>query len=286
MPKIVRVGKRGSSSRNTKRERKLLTTDVSEPLENFLDFSTFIYGEKKVGKTSLLAEFEGLTFIFTEPGYKGLSVRKNIADDWLDIKGYVEQLEEDDNSGDPQHQAVALDTVDYAYDMCFRHVCKKLGIDHPHDENDFGKSWGAIKKEFESVVKRLLSLKKGCFFLSHAKLGKFERRDGESHSKLTATLTGQPMDVVAGLFDNIFYYGYDGADRVLVLRGDETLEAGTRLKGHFVTKKKRSPIISISMGESSEEGHANLLAGFNNELSVVGEMPTIAQRTKKKGSSR
>lgn len=267
------------------RERKLLSTAVCEPLDDFSQFSTLLYGEKKIGKTSLCAQFDDATFIFTEPGYRGLSLRKNLAEDWRDIRDYVEQLEEDDQRRDPQHKMVVVDIIDYAYDLCFTFMCQKLGIVHPHDENDYGKSWGAIRKEFEAVVKRLLSLQKGVIFVSHAKWQNIKRRDGTAHDKLMPTLSGQPMEVISGLVDNIFYFGYDGDERVLVINGDENLEAGTRIEDHFVTKQKRSKINTINMGSSPKIAYKNLMDAFNNELGKVGDVPAVHKpQPKKKGS--
>lgn len=220
--------------------------------------------------------------MFTEPGYRGLNVRKNVADDWQDIRDFTEQFEEDDKKKTPEHSTVILDTADYAYDMCFTFMCKKLRISHPQDENDFGKSWGAIRKEFESVVKRLLALKKGVIFTSHAAVREFKHRDGESHSKLMPTLSGQAAEVIAGLFDNIFYFGFDGSDRVLVINGDEYVDAGTRIDAHFRTSKKKRRLNVVPMGSSPEEAHHNLIAAFNNESTEIGEVPTIAQKPKKR----
>lgn len=262
-----------------------LSLEASEPLGDILDYSTLLYGEKKIGKTTLCSMFPDTNFLMFEPGAKALSIRQNPVPTWVHAKKYLQLLGDDANSSKPKIKTVVADTIDIAYQLCFSYMCQKQGIQHPHDQDDFGKSWGEIRKEFQAWVTGLLALNKGVFFLSHADFRVFTRRDGTKYDTLAPSLTGQAMQVVKGLVDNIFYYGYEGEGRVLVLRGDESLDAGTRLEENFLTKVKRRPLRSISMGDSKQEAYANLLAAYNNKSLVVGEVPTVSkpQRSKRKG---
>lgn len=279
----VKIKKKGAAEKLPKEKLELeLSDQVSEPSEDLWQYSMLLYGEKKIGKTSLCSELPGAQFLATEPGYKAQRIHANWCPTWQHVIGYTKLLEEDDAKTKPSWKYVVVDIIDKAYDLCFEHMCKKMVISHPHDEQDFGKSWGIIKKEFAGWLSRLLAMNKGVVLISHAKLQTARKRDGSEFDMIAPSLTGQPMDVIMGLVDTIAYCGYSGSDRVLTIRGDDFVVAGTRCEDNFLTKIKRNPINSIDMGSSKKQSYANLVAAFENKTGVVGEVPTIAQRPKKK----
>lgn len=287
MPVVVRSAKVGKrpvvKERQAREDLQLeLASELSEPLDDLLQYSMLLYGEKKIGKTSLASMFPDTQFLMTEPGYKALRILPNWCPTWPHITGYTKLLEDDSKRSKPKVKTVVVDIVDRAYDLCFSYMCRKLAITHPQDEEDFGKSWGAIRKEFESWCGRLLGMNKGVIFISHAAMKNVTRRDGTKYDTLQPSLTGQPMAVLTGLVDTIAYYGYNGNERQLIIRGDDNLSAGTRIEEHFLTKVKRRPIHSISMGTSKQEAYSNLVDAFNNMSTNVGEVPTIAPRSNKR----
>lgn len=220
-----------------------------------------------------------------EPGDRALPIRSTPVNNWLEAREYVRLLE----ASTPEHETIVVDVVDAAYEQCFKYVCDKLVIDYPRDD-DFGASWKAIRREWESWVRRLLALRdgdkrKGVIFLSHARFNNVKRRDGSSIDILGPTMSGQAMGVVEGLVDTIAYYGYHNDSRVLVIRGNEHIDAGTRLDVQFLTRSGEQ-VRAIDMGKSKEEAYANLLKGFSNRLTTSGEMPLVKPPERKKGKRR
>jgi len=259
-----------------------LPTDYREPSDSFQDFATLIYGAKKIGKTSICSQFEDATFLMFEPGDRALRVRSVDVGHWREAQLLLKQLEDDAGQ---THKTRVVDIVDLAYKRCFEWACVEMGITHPNDQNDYGKSWDKIKGHFSDWITRLVAIPGGTVFLSHDKWLTITRRDGSEMTKLGPTLSGQASEVVTGIVDNIFYYGYDGADRSLVIRGNEMIEAGTRIDEHFLTTDGE-PINSVWMGESASQGLEQLMYAWNNELDDVGVMPLIkpkvdSRKTKK-----
>jgi hypothetical protein len=274
--------KKDIRSETVNRPQVLLPTEYREPSDNFADYSLLIHGEKKIGKTSLCSQIEGATFLMFEPGDSALKIRSVAVPDWYGAESLLKQLYDDAGEN---HKCVVVDIVDQAYQMCFDHSCKQLGIAYPAD-NDFGKSWAAIKGSWSRWINRLIGLKRfgvGTIFISHSRWTQIKRRDGTTYDRLGPSMTGQGMGVLEGLVDTIAYYGYDGNDRVLVIRGNEHVDAGTRLDEHFKTKKGEE-IRSIFMGSSKKAAWQNLKAAFDNSLVDAGEIPVIKKpETGKKG---
>lgn len=256
-----------------------LPTERTEPIDDFRAYTWLLYGEKKIGKTTLCSQFGDCLQLFTEPGGKALRAWQRPLPDWKSFKGYIKLLANSDEFG-----MVAVDTAERLFKLCFKHVCKREGFEHPSDENDFGKSWDKITQEFESAIADLLSQGRGVFFVSHAKLHDVKRRNGEQYHQLGPNLSGQAMAVLEGIVDVIAYYGYEDSERIMVIRGDEHLRAGHRLDDHFNTTEGEQ-IITIPMGDSAKESLANLRLAWDNMLDDVGSVPHVAPKPvrKKKG---
>lgn len=264
----------------------LLPTKYKEVSNDFGSFSMLLYGEKKIGKTSLCSQFPDATFLMFEPGDKALSIRSVHVPSWKAAKNLLDQLEDDSRSDDPVHKTVIMDVADKAYDQCFKYMCQKMGIMHPQDENDYGKSWGEIKKEWERFLVRLLSLGKGVIFISHAKFNQITKRDNSKIDVLGPTVGGQALGVLEGLVDTIAYYGYNEDTRTLVIRGNEYIDAGTRIDEMFLTRKTKEQVRAIDMGSSKEEAYNNLLRAFSNLQPDIGELPLVRPPVRKTRKQR
>lgn len=236
-----------------------LPTERSVALPRLQDYSILLFGEKKIGKTDLTAQFPGTFHMMFEPGAKAQEIFQRPVTSWKDFKGYVRLLKKDKS-----FDTVTVDTVDLAYTRCFEYMMQKLAIEHPSDEA-YGKGWAAIRDEFGREMTTLMSLGKGVIFVSHATEKEIKTRNGEKFDKIMPTLAGQGRDIIEGMVDLWFYYGYDGSDRVLTITGNDFIGAGHRLKKNF-RYPDGTPIHEIPMGTSAEEGFANLMAGFKNRL--------------------
>lgn len=236
-----------------------LPTERSTPSDRFADYTILLFGEKKIGKTDLTAQFDSTFHLMTEPGAKAQSIFQRPVNNWRDFMGYVKLLKKD-----KKFKTVSVDTADLLYKYAFDYTSQKMGFDHPSEEA-YGKGWSAIRDTFVKGVLDLLATGKGVIFISHAIEKEVKMRGGVTYDRIGPTLAGQARDVLEGMVDLWFYYGYDGDARVLTIRGNDHIGAGHRLKQHF-NYPDGTPITEIDMGHSAEQGYKHLVSAFNNQL--------------------
>ena len=245
-------------AREEPEEKFRFPTERSEPEESLGAYTWLIFGEKKIGKTTLTALFGETMHWFTEPGGKALRLYPVVIDDWRKFRKAVRALKKDD-----RFDTVVIDIVDPLYPMVEDYTCEKLVISDLADE-DWGKGWRENRKEFEHVFRDLLNTGKGIIFLSHAQEQEVETRDGKTYDRMMPTMHKKMRELVEGSVDIWAYYTYDGKRRVLQILGDDHVSAGHRLEGRFLTPEGK-PIRRIDMGHSPKEAYKNITAAFNNE---------------------
>lgn len=237
-----------------------LPTKKTTPVANLLGYILLLFGEKKIGKTTMLAEGgEDTFFAFFEPGGKSLSLYADVFVNWAHFKAAVAQI----ISEQPRRfNHVVIDTVDLAYKVSERYTYKKLGIDHASDEA-YGKGWAAIRENFSEPIMRLVNSGVAVTFVSHADEREITRLDGRKYDKIAPTMPKQARELVEGLVDIWAYYGYDGDRRILAIQGDDHVAAGHRLTKHF-RHPDGTPIRHIDMGSSPSEAFQNFNDAFHN----------------------
>ena len=247
----------------------VLPTEMTEPSQSLSDYILFIYGEKKIGKTSLASNFPNPLHLFFEPGGKGLKTYSIEISHWEQFQKVVQLL--GSRQGE-RYDTVVIDTADMEYEKCFDWVCYDQGFEHPNDMNDFGKSWKKISAEF---TKQLMQIVQGCHkglvILSHAKEAEFTTKYHGVWNKTVPTLSGSAVSWVTGVADLNGCYGYyrnpvtNKRARRLLIEGDAEIEGGARMKKYNFRTTDGQPVISIPMGASDEEAYANLLDAFHNK---------------------
>lgn len=251
---VVKRGRRRKKVTKKNKVQLSLPTERSEPSGNLFDYSMLFFGEKKIGKTSMCSFMPDTFFMMCEPGGKALRIYQKPVRNWTEFKGYVDLLEKS-----TRFRTVVIDTVDLAYKMCSRWVCRKAGVTHPHEADDYGKTWNAVADEFAMTLQRLLNMDKGCVFISHSKESTITRRSGKQHDKIQSTLADHGRAVLDPMVDIWCYYTYDGDDRVLQIEGNDLVSCGHRLEEHFVG------VAEIHMGTSPKQSYENFVAAFNNK---------------------
>lgn len=245
-----------------------LPRELSVPSDDIKDYTFLLYGLKKIGKTSMCQFFEGAFYMMLEPGAKALAVYQTVGEDgkprvvktWAEFKEWVKLLEKD-----RRFKVIVVDPVDKLYKLCEKHVCQKLAISHPSEE-EWGKGWGAVRDEFDEwVLGRLMGMGKGVIFISHAKDAEIKTRTGEKYNTIISTMPNQAREAIEGVVDIWGYYSYDGKERILTLGGDDHIDAGHRIRKHF-RYTDGTKIREINMGGSEKESYKNFVAAFENKL--------------------
>ena len=275
------IKKHGSIKRKeASAELKLsLPTGKSVPSDSLQDYSILIYGKKKIGKTTLAAQFDDTLFLMCEPGGKALNIRQVQVRNWPEFKGYVDLAVKDEDT-----KTVIVDTADFCYEYCMDYVCEKLVMDHPSDEG-YGKGWKAVRSEFTKVIGILLHSGKGIIFISHSKDEEFKTRRSETYHKVVSSMPGKAKDVLEGLVDIWANYDYDGRRRILVIGGSDEVDAGHRIDGRF-KYPNGEPINVIPMGRSPKEGYRNFVQAFENKMPGESEVKNTKKLVIKQRGTR
>lgn len=269
MAKVLKIA--GKESTGSKRRKSSLGADYSlpsdptVPAENLIDYSFLIYGRKKIGKTSLVSRFPNAVFFMFEPGTKAQSIYKlprngGCFTDWKDVRGYAKTLQK----GGHDFVTACFDPGNKAYDLCLKWVCAKEGISHPGKMKDYGASWKAVATEFEGIHLQIANADMAFVVIAHEKLEEYRGDDGREYVRTVPKFSGATEDFYEGVIDNIFHYHYIGSERFLQIRGTESVIAGTRCEGRFMTEDGR-PIYKIPMGRSADEAWDNLQLAWENQ---------------------
>jgi hypothetical protein len=206
----------------------LLPTKKTGPSLAFEKAKVLLYGQPKIGKTTLAANLaDDVLILACEPGLGGLSAYSVEIDSWDTFRKVGAELSESD-----KHSIVVIDTVDELYRMCADAVCQQLGIAHLADA-EWGKGWQSARDEFRLRVGKLSGLGRGVWFISHATETEIRTRVG-SRTKTVPTLDKRAFGFLEGFVDWIFYAEpihstEDGEQRVLRTAAAEEYIAGGRI---------------------------------------------------------
>lgn len=252
-----------------------LPESLHRPAEDFADYSMLLYGRKKIGKTTLAASFPEALILATEPGAKALSVRQIACKSIENVEDAISLLEEQEKAGKQYCKTLVIDTIDLVYEYAWDRVCSDAGVEHARDAKDYGATYKKIRSRFRSVLIRALNLACGTVLISHDTAKEIELPSGETVERRMPTMASAALQEVEGVVDTIAFYDYAGSKRVLVVRGDESLVAGTRCVNNFLTVDKRQ-VVSIPLGSSPKEAYGALLSAFANKMkdpAPAGEAP-------------
>ena len=88
-----------------------LPTTKTQPKPDLADLTVLVYGQKKIGKSTLCSQADSALFLATEPGLNALDVCPVPIQSWEDLRKACAAIVE----GQPPFQTVTLDTIDSAY---------------------------------------------------------------------------------------------------------------------------------------------------------------------------
>lgn len=203
----------------------LQETKVSRDPSSYI---TYLYGEPKVGKTTF-ARDAGALIIACEDGTKAMSgAYRQVVKSWADIKAIVKYLK--DPRLKEKYKAVAFDTVDIAANLCEKYICGQLEIETLGEGGWSKNGWAAFKKELTDVFNTISVEGYAIIFISHAKDKTITRPDGTEYNKIVPSASESVSSIVKGMSDMIIYgyQEYGTNKRYMILRSDQSIEAGTR----------------------------------------------------------
>jgi hypothetical protein len=231
------------------------------PSEEMGAYSWLIYGTKKIGKTSLAAQFENAIFFQFEPGGKALRTYQVPCNRWEDAKGYLKLLKTTKHT----FKTIVIDTGFEAYQKCFNFVCEDQNIEYPREEN-FGKDWKKIELEFRSFHNEASALGMGLIVLCHESLKESITRSGSKFDSVVPNLAKAADSYYRAIIDNVCWYHFRNSERFLLIKGSDYAMAGTAVAAdnHFITTSGEQ-VHAVPMGKSAKEGYDRLAKAFRNE---------------------
>jgi len=197
-----------------------------------------LYGPKKVGKSVLLSSIPDAFFLICEQAGIGVEVFGERVENWEQVRDLTRALEKEAKKKNPRFSTVVIDTYDMFFLLGQDFICRKKGVSHPNQANDYGATWKASKDENVSVLSRLIRAGYGVILTSHSREREIKRRSGEKYDKIMPTMTGQALDVVDAMAHVVMFADYVETDvddygeawkndaRVLFTVGDEHIYAG------------------------------------------------------------
>lgn len=265
--------RRGRASSSSSAISVSLPTARTELPTELSGYVIFIYGQQKIGKTSLTTKAPKTLHFFFEPSGKDYEIFARDINSWEEFVAYIDLLE----TGEHDFENFAIDIVDLCYEMCYKYICNKGGVEHP-PANDFGAMWGDIKKEFRNQMIRLAKCG-GVFLISHANVRDMKTRgEPEGYQYITPSISGAGAGVIGKWADLTgVYFIDDEGNRVLGITPTKEYEAGNRMEKRF-KYTDGTPMEKIPMGNSPDEAWGNFQKAFKNEF----EAPKKSKQKPKK----
>jgi hypothetical protein len=236
-------------------------TKPNKPSGKLSESVIMLYGEKKVGKTSLAAQFsKAMLHLMCEPQARELPIFQVPCPGYEHVRDWIEKLLSEKHKFD----AVSVDPLPLYYMLSMEYTGRVKGFEHPHDEKDFGKSWGLVYKDFSTPLLQLLHSGLGVVFHAHETEEEIETREGRTYTiRRPDGMKGVKTFTDANV-ENIWYYHKRGSKRFLQIRGDDFAFACCSFTDKFMTPDG-DQVFAVPMGKSAEEGYKNLVRAFNNK---------------------
>ena len=256
-----------------------------------------IYGQPKVGKTTLAAQFPKNLLLAFEPGYNALNnAMVQPITRWAEFLTVINQLARPEVK--EKFHTITIDTCDIAWDYCEKYICAsnpKENGDTPKNlaEIPWGKGYDLCKKAYDDAFRKIAMLGYGLVFISHEQIRNVKTEKGEEYQKIMPTLPERPKLIVNRMVDIIAYLreSLEDGKRYIYTRGNEKFEAGSRfplmnpkieMSYDNLVNELCSAIEQQAKNDntelSSEQNNANFFKEDRPFGDVIGEAKAIFQK--------
>lgn len=227
----------------------LLTLEPQQISRDLKGKFTLLYGDPKVGKTTLASEIDNVLIASFEMGSNALhNVRVVPMQKWKDWKDTVRQLVRDRDKEvngktlQDTMSTIAVDTVDEAYKLCEKWVCQREGVENIRDI-PWGGGYKMVDEEFMAGFRELAFNGYGLFFISHSVEKTMKDDSGKEYNKIVPALPNRPYNLINKMVDTIAYLRQIPVQigetieqrRYLFFRGDDRFLAGSRF--HYIVPR-------------------------------------------------
>ena len=204
----------------------ILPLESSKPDSSLSKQVILVYGQAKIGKSTLCSKFEKPLFLATEPGLNNLDVFRVNVTNWEKFLTACSEIAE----GKHGFKTIVIDTVDNLVIFCQDYICKKEGVSHPADL-PHGKGWHMVTSELHRALAKLAILPYGLILVSHCELLEVETKT-KKYNRFTISIGGKNRQVVLNMVDLILFIDSvsdsNGEKRIIRTKPSLYWEAGDR----------------------------------------------------------
>lgn len=269
-----------------KNERTVNTVDPES-------FNVLIYGPPGTGKSTFLGCFPNLIWACCEDGHKLIPGNKVIIDCWKHEgkaeSPYRDQFENvhmsfvqfvDLMQTVEDYKTIGIDTIDRLVDMCISYHCKKAGLAHMGDVQDFGVTYDKVRNfPIRDAIMDLMKTGRGIVFVTHENTKQFEGKNGKKNKKETSLADKQQLFITSQC-DVIIHTEYGGVTdeksglRDLIFRADPDEDMMSKNRGDRVPKAWIVPYEPKKCWEQYSgffKDPKNIQAAYNNYKALYNE---------------
>jgi hypothetical protein len=168
--------------------------------------NVLVFGDPKVGKTTLLAGMPNALVLDTENGTGFVDVFVIPTPDAASFFAAVKEVTEKPHQFSP----ICIDTLDSVVRFCSAEVCKQNGVKDLADL-PYGKGFTQLTSGLTVTLNRLASLNGGLWLTTHVKEVEIELPDGGKAVRAEPSLSNSAARVVLAFCDFVFYmHAVDG----------------------------------------------------------------------------
>lgn len=233
----------------------LMNLEPNKVSKDLSSYSTLLFGDPKIGKSRLAAEYPKPLFIATEPTQTTIpGAYIQPATTWGEVKQIVRQLK------NPQlkekFKTVVIDVIDLAASYCEKYICNQNGVEKIGDI-PWGAGYKMAETEFRDTLYTIRNESYGLVMISHVTNGTFKREDGTEFNERTPSIPGSKLKAVAENLANIYAFAHmvadedgEGYHRVLSLRASDP---STPIGSHFPYLPDEIPLSYSALESALEE---------------------------------
>ena len=191
------------------------------------NYSMVLFGQPKVGKTTLATEFPNSILLECENGGAEYIACKKI-----DIQNLTELRESHKLlMSNETFETVIIDSIDKVAEWTEDEICKSLKLSSMF-VGKFGSQWGEYKLKILKIINAFLMLNKKVIFIGHLKKAETNGNGGIINPK-TINIYGQTAMQIISTVSNVGYmFAKEGTDkkikRYLSFKAGEMVESGSR----------------------------------------------------------
>ena len=202
---------------------------VSRDLSGYI---VYLYGQPKVGKTTLCSQFPNTLLLAFEKGYNAIpGILVQDITRWSEFKEVIRELKKPEVK--EKFSTIVIDTIDVCGALADKYVCGQLGIDNIGEGGWTNNGWATYKKEINDCFRTITQLGYALVAISHDKDKTFKRKDGTEYNQTVPTAQASINNIMRDMADLYLYATIDEQtkERKLVARSlDNTIDCGSRFK--------------------------------------------------------